>query len=538
MAAFLDLPDEVLVCIATHLEISDILGLRKVCRRCFHLTCERSIWETTLHAQSRTYPLPRSQDFTNNLLHIDPNDFEALATSVYITASSWLRRRAETQCLQPDPFPSFTSSSSLAGLDHRTIQDMHMLADRWLVVVFQEGCYEVWDLYPSEDNSGRTGLSSNGAWARERARPVCMIRDKVHGAFISSAACVDPQDDAIILALSSQPVIMILKIDVKERPFQAQILASVGTTPFSIYIMRAINPTSKLLVFGFAMNLHFWHWPTNSYWEIKLDEAEEEIYNMILAAHFLTPQHLVCLLNSSVELVTIDFLQEVEGLPPSQVNKTLRIDVLDFRGRRNPTSIRIFNPNPVELVNARGAVFSESQSTHSKSVSTIKTTFLAYNVLRGLFHYAVEARFPTSKPGRPSTSFARASATSDDIYCPPLDLSIKLLGAHRMARYIPPTDVGDAHVPRSRFMPGPRGFIAACTLGAQGMRGVWVERHRGTMGRSVFGFARVDYSDTDEDDTIRPGNQPDGRHTTIQGACIHDMKSSYDLRGACSLLFF
>ncbi len=41
--------------------------------------------------------------------------------------------------------------------------------------------------------------------------------------------------------------------------------------------MRAISPTSKLLVFGFALNLHFWHWPTDSYWEVKLDENEDEI---------------------------------------------------------------------------------------------------------------------------------------------------------------------------------------------------------------------------------------------------------------------
>lgn len=74
---------------------------------------------------------------------------------------------------------------------------------------------------------------------------------------------------------------MILKINVKVREPQAQILASIGTTPFSVYIMKAIDPTSKLLVFGFAMNLHIWHWPTGSYWDIKLDEDEDEIVSTL-----------------------------------------------------------------------------------------------------------------------------------------------------------------------------------------------------------------------------------------------------------------
>lgn len=87
---------------------------------------------------------------------------------------------------------------------------MHMLLDRWLLVVFQEGCYELWDLYPTdpEDNTGNydAGLSSKGEWAKKkkRVRPVCVLQERVHGGFISSAACVDPEDEAIVLALSSQ----------------------------------------------------------------------------------------------------------------------------------------------------------------------------------------------------------------------------------------------------------------------------------------------------------------------------------------------
>lgn len=74
---------------------------------------------------------------------------------------------------------------------------------------------------------------------------------------------------------------MIVKINVKSKHLQPELVASVGTTPFSIYIMRAISPISKLLVFGFALNLHFWHWPTDSYWEVKLDENEDEIVSAL-----------------------------------------------------------------------------------------------------------------------------------------------------------------------------------------------------------------------------------------------------------------
>lgn len=85
-----------------------------------------------------------------------------------------------------------------------------MLLDRWLVVVFQEGCYELWDLFPDDADSGCAGLSPKGSWGKKRekgrvrVRPVCVLQERVHGAFISSAACVDSEDEAIVLALSSQ----------------------------------------------------------------------------------------------------------------------------------------------------------------------------------------------------------------------------------------------------------------------------------------------------------------------------------------------
>ena len=159
-----------------------------------------------MHKQSRLYPLPPLQGSTASTLQANPKDIESLATSVHTIASTWLRNRPDAQSLQFNPLADLPPSAPLVGLDHRSLQDMHMLLDRWLVVVFQEGCYEVWDLYPSSNDSGSTGLPPRGTWAPAgtRERPLCILRDKVHGAFISSVACIDPQDDGIILALSSQ----------------------------------------------------------------------------------------------------------------------------------------------------------------------------------------------------------------------------------------------------------------------------------------------------------------------------------------------
>lgn len=79
-----------------------------------------------------------------------------------------------------------------------------MLLHRWLLVVYQEGSYELWDLFPSDENSPVCGLPQNGAWGRDSPKPICRLQGDIQGACISSAACMDPEDETIVLAVAKQ----------------------------------------------------------------------------------------------------------------------------------------------------------------------------------------------------------------------------------------------------------------------------------------------------------------------------------------------
>ena len=68
-----------------------------------------------------------------------------------------------------------------------------------------------------------------------------------------------------------------MKIDVKSKEITPQNLALVVTSPFSMHMIKAIDARSQIIVFSFALTLHFLHWPTKSYWQVELDEDEDEL---------------------------------------------------------------------------------------------------------------------------------------------------------------------------------------------------------------------------------------------------------------------
>lgn len=244
---------------------------------------------------------------------------------------------------------------------------------------------------------------------------------------------------------------------------------------------------------------------------------------MILSADFLTPQHLVCLKNQAVEIISLDFLPEITTVTvASEPVGSVLGHTLFARGSRHVNRLQYVFPD--KSTSLRGAVFSQPAMVHTSDSTTIGISLLAFDVLRGLFHYNIEARFIHN-----SDSSSPMSA-QDGSVLRPLDMNVSLLAAHLMAQLVSPAS--DAFrgptapaLPRSGFTPGSRGFISACALGDQGKRGVWVERHRVSMGRSVFGFSTSDYCARDG-----TGMEAHGESQAIQGRCMHEM-NSYDLRG-------
>ena len=146
--------------------------------------------------------MPRSHSTIDKLLNPADIDFEASVLAVHATAKTWLSPRQSAQPLLKETSASHWPLVSVIAVT--PIQDMHMLRDRWLVVVYQEGAFELWDCFPEDGITQSCGLSSNGAWVREASQPVRRLQGDVQGACISSAACIDPKDNTIILAVAKQ----------------------------------------------------------------------------------------------------------------------------------------------------------------------------------------------------------------------------------------------------------------------------------------------------------------------------------------------
>ena len=84
----------------------------------------------------------------------------------------------------------------------------------------------------------------------------------------------------------------------------------------------------------------------------------------------------------------------------------------------------------------------------------------------------------------------------------------------------------DTPTPRSGFGAGSRGFVSTCVLGPQGYRGVWIERQRGNMDRTVFAFTTCQPAKDDGE-----GNTTTSGGAEIEGRILHEVKNSYDLGG-------
>lgn len=134
-----------------------------------------------------------------------------------------------------------------------------------------------------------------------------------------------------------------------------------------------------------------------------------------------------------------------------------------------------------------------SLSSFYGATQNTSTTFhvLAYDILKGLFQYRVTV------------------VRTYDALAPAL--SVELIGAHSMA-------YGTQEEGSRTSAVGARGFVTACCLGPQGKRGMWVERTRGSVKRSVVAFSTQEITD---------GSAASSK---MNGRVIYE-STSYDLRG-------
>ena len=261
----------------------------------------------------------------------------------------------------------------------------------------------------------------------------------------------------------------------------------------------------------------------------------------VIAARFISSRHILCIKTHALELLTLPgtFLSGQPLAGPT----TLSRNAGDHVGHL-PTRV---HSHFLSGLTFRGVSMSEVQlSQHHTSA---RVSFLAYDILRGLYHYHVSILLP------PSSDAPHVLSESDS---PPPQMSVRLLAVHRLAQLYSLGGASAGSVPRGRsgFTPGSRGFVSACVMGRTGKRGVWIERRRGSMRRSVIAFEVVDdvegervdgevdgaerrvadedwtrlqLSDDDSDDEA-PIVKEDRCVDPIDGRVLFEV-NSYDLRG-------
>lgn len=231
------------------------------------------------------------------------------------------------------------------------------------------------------------------------------------------------------------------------------------------------------------------------------ETEDEELWSSIIGVSLLTSHHVLCVNTRSVEVYTLDFVEDLQR-PLSRGTEHNPLYLYNI-GQRPAVTYEHSIPG----VTLRGVSFSQPETTRDADTQRVAASLMAYDVLRGLFHFSVVLTLPPA-PWRGAPV--------------PLDVACTVRGAHHMAQLVPLADLVDGRAPpRSGYTPGSRGFISACALGARGRRGVWIERKRNNMGRTVFGFAAAD------------ARAPPGREDAepeIAPRCIYEVRNSVDLR--------
>lgn len=286
-----------------------------------------------------------------------------------------------------------------------------------------------------------------------------------------------------------------------------------------IFCLRALDPAQSLLLLGLPSSFHLLNWNTNERTIVNmLSEEEEELashsstctrftiadlmhmyiqWNGVVQATFLTPRHILVLKAHSLEVCTL------LDSPQARMNDdTLGTDAGSSTHHRLPTQMSAaVHSHFFPSTTFRGVSFSRPTVHHptlsdpADEPTRVTLSFLAYDVLRGLFHCSVLVVIP--QPDTTLPSHARAHVSN-----PPIDVQVRLLAAHNMAIPLAPNNEAEDPVARSGFSHGTRGFVSACAIGPAGRRGVWVERRRGAVRRVVYGFGahRDEGEDNDSDD--------------------------------------
>ncbi|EMD39177.1 hypothetical protein CERSUDRAFT_93221 [Gelatoporia subvermispora B] len=453
---------------------------------------------------------------------------EELVKAVHRIDQTWLLPREPLKILGRPSSPYTGPQDRADPGDVKTILAMDMFSDRWLLCVFHERLVQLWDLHAGQQCplfATLQGLDTSAT---------CLISRKIEGSglFTSSVACLDESNSTIILVITHPVGCLLLNV---KLPAPSSLIATMDilvtiTAPSPMFPVRAIHPRYNLTVFSLSSILAVVDWNSRIRWIVdNADTADGELWNGIIGAKFITRNHILCMKTHTIDLYTIPSLSS----PSPDDQHGFRAPDAHIQA---PVITHVFRD-----MTFRGVSFSEPQfitfpsSTSESPRLRSEVSFLAYDVLRGLFRYKVTLDLPPTD----------VASNARDSPAPPY-MSVRLLAAHHMAVPVSTPISKDAkppRVPRSGLTPGARGFVTACALGPAGLRGIWIERRRGSVRRGIVGFraipAMIDYDEVPEvDPVLVSSNSQDGESDTewwngsepaIDGHTVYEV-NSYDLR--------
>lgn len=219
-------------------------------------------------------------------------DVESLVLSVHLTDRRFTKTRPPPRTLD---FIALSQSfdSIYSAQTSWTILNMNVLADRWLVVVYQGGVLEIWDLCP-ESGMNRAGITT-AWWPFASLDPICKVRYRIQDFdnCTSSAAAYAGDDGSIIVAVArsgvkiphvllrvsltySQAFVKVLRLDVIMGALGTICLASL-LIPAPLYPLKAMDLASHTLVFSHALEICFLNWESRRYCTVTSHEEGEEL---------------------------------------------------------------------------------------------------------------------------------------------------------------------------------------------------------------------------------------------------------------------
>ncbi|KAI0030063.1 hypothetical protein K488DRAFT_88110 [Vararia minispora EC-137] len=283
-------------------------------------------------------------------------------------------------------------------------------------------------------------------------------------------------------------------------------------------IARTLDAERRLVVFSRVSFIEIVHWPTNV--GISIDtrtEDIEELWNGIVALRFIGP-YLLCIRTRSIELYDIPFPfpKDLQYFVPSTLGSVMpnasRPQSPPHSTSLPPVASHVFASLSFRAV----SIASPLQPVKEVDTTTTTLSFLANDVLRGLFHYRLDV------------------LVFEDQDAHPPELRVRLIGAYT----------------------GIHGFVSSIALGPQNLRGVWIERTRNNTARRVVTFttsrpafeapAEVliwrapdaeDFSGEEDAENVNETEQrtETGGLALIEGKVVYEVHS-YDLRGEHQVL--